>query len=122
MFEIDIEKDFSAAHRLAGYQGNCANLHGHNWTVRVVVLATELDEVGIALDFKKLKSELLELLDQLDHKNLSELPIFAKNNPTSEFLAKWIYEEMSQRINSVTAKVHRVRVSESPASGATYFE
>lgn len=122
MFEIDIEKDFSAAHRLAGYQGNCANLHGHNWTVRVVVLATELDEVGIALDFKKLKSELLELLDQLDHKNLSELPIFAKNNPTSEFLAKWIYEEMSQRINTVTAKVHRVRVSESPASGATYFE
>lgn len=121
MFEIDIEKEFSAAHCLRGYDGNCAHLHGHNWAVRVHVRAAELDRVGIALDFKKLKAELLSLLDELDHKNLSDIPIFAAMNPTSENLSKYIFEAMSARINTETIKVHRVRVSESNGSGATYF-
>lgn len=121
MFEIDIEKEFSAAHCLVGYDGNCANLHGHNWAVRVHVRANELDRIGIALDFKKLKSELLAILDELDHKNLAMVPPFDKINPTSENLAKYLFGRMSAKIDSDTVKVHRVRVSESNGSGATYF-
>ena len=73
MYEIDIERDFSAAHYLRGYNGDCSCLHGHNWVIQVVAKAEKLDEIGIAIDFKRLKSELEVLLDGLDHKNLNDL-------------------------------------------------
>jgi len=122
MFEIDIERDFSAAHFLKGYDGDCSCLHGHNWLVQVIVKAEELDEVGIALDFKKLKSEVDALFDYLDHKCLNDLPEFMENNPTSENLAKYIYEEIGKRVNDEQVSVDRVRVCESPRSGATYYK
>lgn len=121
MFEIDIQKEFSAAHQLRGYDGNCANLHGHNWTVQVFIRAHALDSIGIALDFKKLKQVVNEVLDTLDHHNLSELPQFKEHNPTSEYLACYICNEISQRVNDDRIRVNRVRVCESPTSGATYF-
>ncbi len=121
MFEIDIEKTFSGAHQLRGYDGNCANLHGHNWSVQVFVRANGLDEIGIALDFKKLKAEVNNVLDELDHKNLNDLPPFNQLNPTSEHLAQYILNCMAERINDGRIWVHRVRVCESASSGATYF-
>ena len=122
MFEIDITRSFSAAHCLRGYQGECAALHGHNWTVQAVLRVKELDEIGIAVDFKKLKRELDAILDDLDHTNISDYPAFAELNPTSEVIAKTIYEILSPKINDVNVKLHRIRVCESPSSGATYFE
>ncbi len=121
MFEIDITRDFSAAHSLRGYQGNCSNLHGHNWTVTAVVQSEKLDEIGIALDFKKLKRALDSILDRLDHANLSELDIFADQNPTSENLAKIIFQQLAELMNDDNIRVARVRVCESPGSGATYI-
>ena len=122
MFEIDITRSFSAAHCLRGYQGECAALHGHNWTVQAVLRVKELDEIGIAVDFKKLKRELDAILDDLDHTNISDYPAFAELNPTSEVIAKTIYEILSPKINDANVKLHRIRVCESPSSGATYFE
>lgn len=121
MFEIDIERSFSAAHNLRGYKGDCSLLHGHNWTVQVIVRVEDLDEIGIAIDFRKLKAELDAILGEFDHKNLSDLPVFSKSNPTSEKIAKVIFEKISEKINSNHTKVFRVRVSESPGSGASYF-
>ena len=114
MFEIDIERAFSAAHFLRGYQGNCSALHGHNWSVQAVLRAEKLDSVGIAVDFRSLKKELDEILAGLDHRNLCELPQFASINPTSEMLARFIYRELATRINSPGISVSRVRVCESP--------
>ena len=122
MYEVDIVKDFSAAHNLRGYQGNCSNLHGHNWSVQAVIRARELDAIGIAVDFRKLKTELETLLAAFDHTNISELECFRHINPTSENLARVIYEQLAARINDERVKVARVRVCESAGSGATYFE
>lgn len=122
MFEIDIEKSFSAAHQLKNYPGDCARLHGHNWNVHVYVRTGELDSIGIAVDFKKLKRDVQEVLDVLDHQNLSELSIFSNCNPTSEYLAKYIYETIGKKINTASIKVSKVRVCESAVSGASYFE
>lgn len=123
MFELDITRDFSAAHALRGYNGNCSMLHGHNWTVQVFVRSEKLDSVGIAMDFKLLKKELNAVLDELDHKYLNDLPAFEGMNPTSENLAFYLY----QRLKPVVAKapgaaLARVRVCESPSSGASYYE
>lgn len=121
MYELDIERDFSAAHCLKGYQGNCSALHGHNWVVQVFVKAAELDEIGIAMDFRKLKDELDKLLDRFDHCSLNELPEFENANPTSEMLAKIIFDSLAKELDDDNVKVSRVRVCESPGSGATYY-
>ena len=122
MFEIEIERCFSAAHQLRGYNGNCSNLHGHNYRVTVTVRSNELDRIGIALDFRKLKQELDSLLEEYDHRNLSELPEFQELNPTSEVLARTIYRRMGEKMNGGPIRGWKVRVGESDSSAVTYFE
>lgn len=123
MFELDITRDFSAAHALRGYNGDCSCLHGHNWTVQVFIQSPELDEIGIAMDFKVLKKELNEILAEFDHKYLNDLPAFADINPTSENIARTIFKRLAGVVNNEgPAKVVRVRVCESPTSGASYYE
>ena len=122
MFEIEIERCFSAAHQLRGYNGNCSNLHGHNYRVTVTVRSNELDRIGIALDFRKLKQALDSLLEEYDHRNLSELPEFQEINPTSEVLARTIYRRMGEKMNEDPIRVWKVRVGESDSSAVTYFE
>ncbi len=122
MYEVEITRGFSGAHRLEGYPGNCARMHGHNWEVTATLRAEALDEVGIACDFRKVKQELDRVIDIFDHYNLSELEYFRDCNPTSENLARIIYKELSRRINDGNVKVHRITVSESPGSKASYFE
>ena len=122
MFEIEIERCFSAAHQLRGYNGNCSNLHGHNYRVTVTVRSNELDRIGIALDFRKLKQALDSLLEEYDHRNLSELPEFQEINPSSEVLARTIYRRMGEKMNEGPIRVWKVRVGESDSSAVTYFE
>ena len=122
MYELEITKHFSGAHSLTGYPGDCRKLHGHNWQVTVYLQAAELDEIGIALDFKILKKELNEVIDRFDHVYLNDLPEFAQCNPTSENLARIIYKELSKRLNDERIKVTRISVEESAGSRASYFE
>ena len=122
MYEIEIRRTFSAAHQLKGYDGDCKNLHGHNYSVVVTIKSPELDSVGIALDFKLLKSEVDALLKTYDHHNLSELADFAEINPTSEVLARTIYRKLSERLNDGVRKVYKVRIGESENSAVTYYE
>ena len=122
MFDIEIRRTFSAAHQLKGYDGDCKNLHGHNYNVIAVVRTDVLNDIGIALDFKKLKAALDEILDGYDHKNLSELPEYGEVNPTSEVMSRNIYRRLSSMLNDGTIKVHSIRIEESASSGCTYFE
>ena len=122
MFEIAVESAFEAAHRIENYPGKCARLHGHNWIVEAIVQGTELNELGILIDFKILKSELNNVLEELDHRYLNELEIFARKNPTAENIAKEIFEKLSaSEIFSDSAKLKAIKVHESPKSCVTYY-
>ena len=122
MFEIEIDRSFSAAHQLKGYDGDCRNLHGHYYEVTVTVEAETLNEIGIALDFKKLKAALDEVISPYDHRNLSDLPEFQELNPTSEVLARTIFCKMGELLNDGNVRVSRVRIGESSSSRLTYSE
>jgi len=118
MYRIKVEGNFSSAHNLRGYKGKCEDLHGHNWRVKISVEFSELDKIGMLLDFKYLKKELNSVLEELDHKYLNKLARFKKTNPTSENIAEYIYGRLKPRIpllNSVT-------VWENATSSATYEE
>ena len=121
MFDVEIRRTFSAAHQLRGYDGDCRNLHGHNYNVIAVVRTDKLNEIGIALDFKRLKAALDSILAEYDHKNLSELPEYAEVNPTSEIMAMHIYQRLSGLLNDGEVKVRSIRVEESANSAVTYF-
>lgn len=122
MFELDVTREFSSAHCLKGYCGNCSEKHGHNWSVQVFIRSEKLDEIGIAVDFKALKRELDAILLELDHKDLNQVPPFDHLNPTSENIAMHIYKTLGSTLNGNGVKVHRVRVGENQSSAASYFE
>ncbi|MCX5700087.1 MAG: 6-carboxytetrahydropterin synthase QueD [Candidatus Omnitrophica bacterium] len=117
MFKIKVEATFSAAHNLRGYKGKCEDLHGHNWKVEVVVANNKLDKIGMVMDFKLLKRKLSRLLERLDHKYLNNVVYFKKVNPTSENMAKYIYDSLKPEI----AAIYSVTVWESDNSCATYY-
>lgn len=122
VFEVYVQTHFSAAHYLRGYQGDCARIHGHNWTIDVFVKCNELDEIGIGVDFKDIKQAVKGVLQRLDHFNLNELPAFKDVNPSSENIAKYLYAELSKKLNSEVVKVSKVKVCETPGAGACYWE
>jgi len=118
MYSIKVEADFSSAHNLRGYKGKCEELHGHNWKVEAALKSAQLDKLGMLLDFKGLKMKLNRILEKLDHKYLNNLAYFKKVNPTSENIAKYIYDSLKRQI----AGLDSVTVWESDRSCATYSE
>lgn len=123
LYEIEVRSAFEAAHYINGYAGKCARLHGHNWEVVAVVHGTELDKLGMLIDFKILKAELKKVLNEFDHRFLNELDAFAEENPTAENLARKIFERLTaSEIFSDSTKLYAVRVHESPSSCVTYHE
>ena len=120
MYEVAIKKTFSAAHCINDIGGKCEALHGHNFLVEVAVAAESLNEEGLLLDFRILKQWTAEVLDQLDHKFLNELEYFQMNSPSSEQIARFLYERIAARLQPANLHLSRVTVWESDHSAATY--
>lgn len=121
MFELRVKMDFPAAHHLEGYPGDCQRIHGHNWGIEVFARSRGLDSIGIAVDFRKLKSAVKELIAPWDHQDLNELPDFREVNPSAEQMAKISYERLSQVMNSSHTWIDRVTIWENDRCSATYF-
>ncbi|MGV8059641.1 MAG: 6-carboxytetrahydropterin synthase QueD [Smithellaceae bacterium] len=121
MYEVTIIKSFSAAHMLAAIGGKCEELHGHNFKVEVTVAAQDLNESGILIDFRNVKKWLQEIIDKLDHKHLNEFPSFLGKNPSSENIAKYIYQEMKLKTQQAEVKMVGVKVWESENAAVTYL-
>jgi 6-pyruvoyltetrahydropterin/6-carboxytetrahydropterin synthase len=122
MYEIKIVTSFSAAHRLENFYGKCEALHGHNWKVEVFLQGERLDEAGLLRDFGVVKARTRELLEEIDHKYLNELPVFSNQNPSSENLARFLFQRLAAALNRDGVKVSRVSVWESDTSCASYFQ
>lgn len=133
MFTVTKEFRFEAAHRLArGYEGKCANIHGHSWVARFEVLAHKLDGFGFARDFSEFKP-LGEAIDKMfDHALLLcdhdeaviafckekgfKTFIFPGENPTSEVVARTLFDYATE----VGFKVVAVEINETCTSRARY--
>jgi len=120
MYHLTIKKHFAAAHCLVNYQGDCENLHGHNWHVEVTVAARELDEAGLGVDFKVLKHRTKQLLGELDHKYLNDLPAFSQISPSSEQIARFLFTRLCDQLESANVRLERVTVWESDSACASY--
>ncbi|MFH1982829.1 MAG: 6-carboxytetrahydropterin synthase QueD [Pseudomonadota bacterium] len=123
MYELKVETDFAAAHRLTMVGEKCENLHGHNWKIEVVVSGPDLDNGGVLMDFGIIKMHVREIMGTLDHKYLNELGIFddATTPPSSENIAKYIATALQKRIDRPGIRVDRVSAWESKDACATYI-
>ena len=122
VFEAKVISSFAAAHNLVNFRGKCENLHGHNWKVEVVLRGTRLEENGILLDFGEIKKAVREILEELDHKYLNELPFFMRENPSSENIARFLFERLSEKLNTGDRRLYSVSAWESADACATYME
>ncbi len=121
MYELKVETSFAAAHNLRGYKGQCESLHGHNWKVEVVVRATELDDIGLAIDFQELKAATKEVLRGMDHVYLNDLPAFRDQNPSSELISRYLFEELAKKLDREGLWVYRVTSWESDKACASFL-
>jgi 6-pyruvoyltetrahydropterin/6-carboxytetrahydropterin synthase len=122
MYELTIETGFASAHQLRGYKGKCEKMHGHNWKVQVSVIAERLNEIDLAIDFHDLKRMANEVVSPLDHAFLNEIFPFTEKNPSSENIAKWIYDSMNKKLSEDNVRVSAVTVWESDTASASYYE
>jgi 6-pyruvoyltetrahydropterin/6-carboxytetrahydropterin synthase len=118
MYFIKVKGSFSAAHNLKNYKGKCEHLHGHNWIVEAVFSYTDLGKDGIAIDFRIAKKLLKDVTEKFDHSYLNDLPMVKKVNPTSENVARLIYETIKKK----NKNIYSISVWENENSCATYIE
>ena len=119
MFEVSVQQTFAAAHFLRGYQGKCANLHGHNYRVEVTVEGEKLNHIGLLTDFVEVKRAMKGLIDRLDHTNLNETPPFDVENPSAENIAYYFAVEVQKELEE-GVRIARVTVWETDTSIAVY--
>jgi 6-pyruvoyltetrahydropterin/6-carboxytetrahydropterin synthase len=120
MYELRIITHFSAAHQLRNYEGACERLHGHNWKVEVFVTGPVLKDDGLLMDFKEIKRTTQKVLERFDHRLLNEVEPFQSVNPSSENIARHIFDVLSSELNRGEVKVSRVAAWESETACATY--
>ena len=122
MFDIFVNTHFSAGHHLRNYPGNCEKPHGHNWKIEVTVRATELDELGMAIDFRVVKDAVKNVIDTLDHRDLNEHPDFQDKNPSSENISVYIFNKLKVHLTSDRYQPYSVQVKETDNCGVIYRE
>lgn len=138
MYLIKTTASFDSAHFLKGYNGKCANIHGHTWKIEVTAAAAELiaagEKRGMVMDFSDLKKAVRSLANEFDHTLIYETDSLRESTltalreegfsltpfpyrPTAEHFAQYFFEKLSQ-----TLPVRRVAVYETPENGAVYEE
>jgi len=120
MYELTVESHFDAAHSIEGYRGECARVHGHTWRVALTVRAESVDELGMSIDFKRLRGVLDEAVRRFDHRVLNELEEFAGTNPTAENIARVLYGILAERLCGDDVSVLSLTISEGEGNVLTY--
>jgi 6-pyruvoyltetrahydropterin/6-carboxytetrahydropterin synthase len=120
MYRITVLSHFSGAHRLRHLHGKCEELHGHNWKIEVSVVSNRLNKEGVVIDFNILKQKMEKVLKTLDHTFLNNLPYFSRREPSSENIAKYIFDRLKAELKGHPAILKEVTAWESETSSATY--
>ena len=81
-----------------------------------------MDSVGLVRDFGEIKAATHQVLSELDHRFLNELEPFREQNPSSELIARYLFQRLSEQLNTGSTRVRCVSVWESDTSCASYWE
>lgn len=121
MFTIIVETHFWASHQLALPDGSKEPPHNHNWSVSAEVQSEKLDNMAVVMNFEQLKEMLDNIVSKFDNKGINESGFFRQNNPSAENVAKYIYDNLKQKLPE-GLKLRSVAVAEQPGCVAKFGE
>ena len=134
-YQVRVEMEFSAGHRLLGHNGKCIHPHGHNYKVEIFMVSHALNSVGFVVDFSELKQKVSswidanwdhafllnskdgELLEALRSVKEQFIYLFDGVNPSAEVMAREIYRKIEELCGIEPAAV---RMWESSTQYAEY--
>lgn len=116
LFELRRSYHFEAAHHLprTPEAHRCHRMHGHSYEVELHVVGRLDETVGWVVDFAALDEAFAPLRDELDHRLLNDIE--GLDNPTSELLARWVWQRLTRPLPGLRAVV----VRETPRSACVY--
>ena len=128
MFRLVVRDHIMVAHSFTGEVfGPAQRLHGATFMVDLELARRELDANGIVADIGLLSELLRSVLAPLNYRNLDDLPQFKDMNTTTEFLAKYLFDQLAQAVRSGELgreprdiAAIRVTISESRVARASY--
>ena len=129
MYKVTKYFDFEAAHHLENYKGKCSNIHGHSYRVAVTFAGNQLDEVGMLIDFHRIKILATKyIMDKYDHTDLNQSMSMVTawgKNPTAENMAESFFHSFEDAIAGIetyqrNVVVDNVKVWETKDSYATF--
>lgn len=130
MVYLTRKAEFSASHHYHNAEfsveenqrifGKCVNTHGHNYTLEITVKGEVDRKTGFVVDLKQLKEVMnREVIEAMDHRYLNkEVPEFKDQIPTTENIAIAAWKRLEKKLK--VAKLHRVRVYETPELWADF--
>ena len=121
MFTIRVETRFRASHQLTLPDGSKEPIHHHDWVVTADVSSGKLDNMGVVMNFQKLKAMMDAAVGDFDNTAIESVGYFQQNNPSAENVARYIYEKL--RINLPGGvKLRNGRVIEEPGCSAKFSQ
>lgn len=107
---------FEAAHRLPRVPPThkCSRIHGHSYQITVTIAGEIAPDMGWLMDFAAIDEHVQPLVKRLDHQLLNDIP--GLENPTSELLAAWLWNELKPRLHLLV----ELAVCETPTSRCVY--
>ncbi|MGE4350728.1 MAG: 6-pyruvoyl tetrahydropterin synthase family protein [Bdellovibrionales bacterium] len=118
MYDINVTTEFTAVHCLRNYP---EEPHEHRWKVTVTVRATELDEAGMGVDFLLLDRLIHDVIAPLDGQNFNDHPAFQKLSPSTEVIAKYLFDKMDADLRHKRYRLYSVTVWETPTQNVVYY-
>ena len=117
MYAVEVRDHIMIAHSFRGELfGPAQAVHGATFVVDVAFFRDELTEDGVVVDIGRAHDALKQTLGPLNYRNLDDLPQFAGQNTTTEFLAKHIFDALAEaartaRLGPGSDGVARIRVT-----------
>ena len=119
MFTVSVETRFWASHQLTLEDGTKEALHYHNWLVSAEVGRDRLDNMGLVIDFHRLKAMVEGIIAEFDNTALEKNDYFQRNFASAENVAKYVYEKLADELQN-GVKLDSIRVTEGDGFSAKF--
>ncbi|NQX85330.1 MAG: 6-carboxytetrahydropterin synthase [Flavobacteriaceae bacterium] len=122
MYTVKVRQSIMIAHSLAHpFFGPAQNMHGATYVVDVIFKSKTIDAHNVVIDIGKAKAITSKVLEKLNYKNLDELPQFTGQLTTTEFLAKYIHDEIKEEVSLFFKGTINVCLGETHDAWASYI-
>ncbi len=121
MYNVKIRGHMMIAHSFQDpFFGPAQKLHGATYVTDVTFYSKSLDSHNVVIDIGLAHQMLSETLAPLQYQNLDELPVFKGQLTTTEFLAKYLHDQLMEKVKGFFSGSIAVTLGESHIAWASY--